>query len=159
MTIGSQSNFVMWWLWRIPIFLNRCNPWKSDDLCKCRYGSCESNWGWWHWIRVYVLPSFLKRVSWSFHDCSWEFPGLQQSGGCNKVSSADSANYLAFLQDLRQAFGPNKTIAAAVGLNTWVGPDKTPLTDVSAYAQVLDYICGLYSPSSKALTNPRLRQF
>ena len=46
-----------------------------------------------------------------------------------------------------------------MGLNTWLGPDKTPLTDVSAYAQVLDYICGLYSASSKAiLTNSRLRQ-
>ena len=110
----------------------------------------------------YVPPPFLKRlgVSWSFHDYSWESPNNQPSGGCNTVSADDSANFLDFLQTMRQTLGTNKTISAAVGLTTWNDANGSPLTNVSAYADVLDYICGLYSPFfNVVLTNSRLRQF
>ena len=54
----------------------------------------------------------------------------------------------------------NKIITAAVGIAPWLGPEGNPLKNVSDYAQVMDYICGLYySPSFRAVVfNPRLRQ-
>ena len=70
---------------------------------------------------------------------SWEFPG-KQGIGCNVVSADDSANYLSFLQTLRSMSGPNLIISAAVLVNTFVGPDGKPLTDVSGFAKVLDNI-------------------
>ena len=71
---------------------------------------------------------------------SWEAPN-SPGIGCNQLSTADSENFLAFLQELRaQPAGKNLYITAAVGINPWVGPDGQPLTDVSAFAQVLDHI-------------------
>jgi chitinase len=70
---------------------------------------------------------------------SWEFPG-KQGIGCNIVSANDSANYLSFLQTLRSMSGPNLIISAAVLVSPFVGPDGKPLTSVSGFAQVLDYI-------------------
>jgi len=69
---------------------------------------------------------------------SWEFPG-KQGIGCNIMSTNDSANFLSFLQTLRMS-GPNLTISAAVSANPFVGPDGKPLTNVSGFGQVLDYI-------------------
>ncbi|SRR6266478_2973903 len=70
---------------------------------------------------------------------SWESPG-KQGIGCNIVSTSDSANFLSFLQTLRVMSGPNLIISAAVPVNPFVGPDGKPLTDVSGFGQVLDYI-------------------
>src|SRR6266550_526527 len=70
---------------------------------------------------------------------SWEFPG-NQGIGCNIVSTNDSANFLSFLQTFRSISGPNLIISAAVPVNPFVGPDGKPLTDVSGFGQVLDYI-------------------
>lgn len=66
---------------------------------------------------------------------------------CNTFSSNDSSNFLAFLQDFRKEIGSNKTITAAVGFNTFIGPDGNHMTDVSDFAKVFDHICGLRSPS------------
>lgn len=92
----------------------------------------------------YVLSPFSETSNWSFHNYSWEFPNQVEE--CNTFSPNDTKNYLAFLQALRKALGKGKTITAAVGVVPWTGPDGTPLTDVSDYADELDYICGLYSP-------------
>ncbi|KAF8500362.1 glycoside hydrolase [Russula emetica] len=69
----------------------------------------------------------------------WEYPG-KQGIGCNIMSTNDSANFLSFLQTLRSMSGSNLTISAAVSVTPFVGPDGNPLTDVSAFGQVLDYI-------------------
>jgi chitinase len=51
----------------------------------------------------------------------WEFPVTQPSGGCNVVSPNDTANYLAFLQLMRQdPVGSSITLTAAVGLKPWL---------------------------------------
>jgi len=52
----------------------------------------------------------------------------------------DTANFLSFLQTLRSMSGPNLIISAAVLVRPFVGPDGKPLTDVSGFEQVLDYI-------------------
>jgi chitinase len=70
---------------------------------------------------------------------SWEYPG-KQGIGCNIVSTNDSVNFLSFLQTLRSMSGPDLIISAAVPVTPFVGPDGEPLTDVSGFGQVLDYI-------------------
>jgi hypothetical protein len=73
---------------------------------------------------------------------SWEDHNEPNSGiGCASPSSCDSANFLSFLQQLRSApAGKKLSITAAVYPTPFVGPNGAPLTDVSAYANVLDYV-------------------
>ncbi|KAI9460779.1 glycoside hydrolase family 18 protein [Boletus coccyginus] len=71
-------------------------------------------------------------------DFDWEYPG-KQGIGCNIVSPQDSANFLSFLQEMRQV-ASNLTLSAATSIKPWVDSTGTPLTDVSAYASVLDWI-------------------
>ncbi|CDO76031.1 Glycoside Hydrolase Family 18 protein [Trametes cinnabarina] len=75
-------------------------------------------------------------------DFDWEFPGAPSSGlSCNVVSAQDTTNYLSFLQKLRaDPVGKKLILTAATSLNPWKGPDGTPLTDVSGFAKVLDWI-------------------
>lgn len=57
---------------------------------------------------------------------------------CNVASADDTVNYLTFFQALREdPVGKNLIISAAVGLNTFKGTDGKPMTDVSAFAEVL----------------------
>lgn len=71
---------------------------------------------------------------------SWEYPN-RQGIGCNTISSADSANFLLFLQELRQdPIGKNLYLSAAVGITPFVGSDGTPMSDVSAFASPLNHI-------------------
>lgn len=73
-------------------------------------------------------------------DFDWEYPN-HQGIGCNTISPQDSANFLAFLQALRNdPDGRLMTVSAAVGTTPFAGPDGTPMTDVSAFAAVLDHI-------------------
>ncbi len=61
---------------------------------------------------------------------------------CNIVSKADTANFLSFLQTLRNQEGAKDLIiSAAVSLTPFVGSDGKPLSDVSAFGKVLNYIC------------------
>ncbi|KAJ7587134.1 glycoside hydrolase family 18 protein [Mycena floridula] len=73
-------------------------------------------------------------------DFDWEYPN-KQGIGCNTVSSSDSDNFLAMLQSLRSTtVGRDLYLSAAVGLVPWNGPDGTPLTDVSGFAEQLNHI-------------------
>ena len=77
--------------------------------------------------------------------CSWEYPN-KQGIGCNIISTNDSANFLTFLQTLRSQVGAqNLIISAAVSITPFAGPDGTPMTDVSGFAEVLDYIGSLFN--------------
>ncbi|KAA1479345.1 glycoside hydrolase [Dentipellis sp. KUC8613] len=70
----------------------------------------------------------------------WEYPG-KQGIGCNAMSASDSANFLSFLQELRQQDGADALqLSAAVSVTPFVGADGTPMTDVSDFAKVLDHI-------------------
>lgn len=72
-------------------------------------------------------------------DIDWEYPG-RQGAGSNGVSPADSANLLAFLQLLRATLPSSARITAAVADTPFTGPDGQPMNNVSAYAQVLDWV-------------------
>ena len=92
---------------------------------------------------IFIL---IFRISIHSLHYSWEFPGIQGIG-CNVISSNDSANFLLFLKTLRAQEGAqNITVSAAVLDSPFVGPDGTPLSDVSGFAKVLDYI-GTLSPT------------
>jgi chitinase len=68
------------------------------------------------------------------------------------VSARDSANFLAFLQTLRQQHGgEDLVLSAAVQTEPFVGANGMPLADVSGFAKVLDYI-GSLDTSSLAIT-------
>lgn len=72
---------------------------------------------------------------------SWEYPN-KQGIGCNVISPNDSSNFLLLLQEMNtnNAFN-NIKITAAVGMAPFAGPDGTPMSDVSAFAKVIDHIC------------------
>lgn len=72
------------------------------------------------------------------HLRSWEYPN-KQGAGCNVINSADTANFLSFLQELRGK-APNITLSAAASIVPFNGPDATPSNDVSEFAKVLDYV-------------------
>ncbi|KAF9484198.1 glycoside hydrolase family 18 protein [Pholiota conissans] len=71
-------------------------------------------------------------------DFDWEFPN--NAGAGQPFSSADTANLLLVFKALRVSLGPCKIISAAVSHTPWLGANGKPLTDVSAFAAVLNYI-------------------
>ncbi|KZT28075.1 glycoside hydrolase family 18 protein, partial [Neolentinus lepideus HHB14362 ss-1] len=73
-------------------------------------------------------------------DFDWEYPN-KLGAGCNTMSASDTTNFLSMLQELRsQSGGQNITVSAATSITPWLGESGTPLTDVSGFAKVLDYI-------------------
>lgn len=74
-------------------------------------------------------------------DFDWEYPN-NQGIGCNLISPNDSANLLETFKELRASpkFGKDRILTAATGLLPFTGPDGTPMTDVSEFAQFLDYV-------------------
>ncbi|KAF8624904.1 hypothetical protein AX15_005648, partial [Amanita polypyramis BW_CC] len=72
-------------------------------------------------------------------DFDWEFPN-SKGIGCNDNSADDTQNYLAFLKKLRAALDPSVKLSAAVNLKPFLGSDGQPMTDVSGFSSVLDYL-------------------
>lgn len=58
----------------------------------------------------------------------------------NIVSTSDSANYLWFLRALRAALPTGGVISTATQVWPFAGPDGNPMKDVSAFAEVIDWI-------------------
>ncbi|KAL8276452.1 hypothetical protein RQP46_011154 [Phenoliferia psychrophenolica] len=85
------------------------------------------------------LSSFATKWGFEGIDLDWEYPN-HQGIGCNNISSADSANLLLFVKELKHQLGPSKIITAAVSVNGLYGADGTILTDVSEYAKYIDYL-------------------
>ncbi|KZP14641.1 glycoside hydrolase family 18 protein [Athelia psychrophila] len=89
---------------------------------------------------VQAALALVQNYSLDGLEFDWEYPN-KQGVGCNTISADDSANFLSFLQALRQApGGANLTLSAAVSITPFVGPDGTPMSDVSEFAKVLNYI-------------------
>ncbi|TYJ53260.1 hypothetical protein B9479_006128 [Cryptococcus floricola] len=72
-------------------------------------------------------------------DIDWEYPGTSGADG-NAVSSDDSANFLTFLTDLRAALPSGAIITTATQVWPFADTDGNPMTDVSAFAKVIDWI-------------------
>ena len=57
------------------------------------------------------------------------------------MNKNDTANFLSFLQELRQdPLGRDLILSAAAPILPFTGPDGNPLSDVSDFANVLDFI-------------------
>ncbi|WVQ84655.1 hypothetical protein IAT38_006810 [Cryptococcus sp. DSM 104549] len=72
-------------------------------------------------------------------DIDWEYPGTSGADG-NAVSSSDSANFLLFLQALRSALPSDAIITTATQVWPFADTDGNPMSDVSAFADVIDWI-------------------
>ncbi|KAM0750346.1 glycoside hydrolase family 18 protein, partial [Meredithblackwellia eburnea MCA 4105] len=86
-------------------------------------------------------------------DIDWCYPGGGGDSG-NQVSSKDTANFLLFLQALRTSLGSDKIISACTTQQAFLGADGSPLTDVSAFAAVLDHILVMNYDVWGASSNP-----
>ena len=72
-------------------------------------------------------------------DLDWEYPNAQGAGG-NAISSADSANFLLYLTELRAALPSEAIITLATQVWPFAGSNGRPLSDVSEFAAVIDWI-------------------
>jgi chitinase len=72
-------------------------------------------------------------------DIDWEYPGVQGAGN-NAVSGSDSANFLLFLQELRAALPNGALISLATQVWPFADSNGRPMTDVSGFAAVIDWI-------------------
>ena len=71
---------------------------------------------------------------------SWEYPN-KQGIGCNVINANDTQNYLSFLQELRaNPVGSQLTLSAAASIAPFLDASGNPSTDLSGFAEVLDYI-------------------
>ncbi|KAJ7169102.1 glycoside hydrolase superfamily [Mycena crocata] len=87
---------------------------------------------------VSTLANVVSQYGLHGIDIDWEYPN--SAGAGNPYGSADAANFLTLLRDLRKALGTSKLISAAVTDLPWLGSNGSPLTDVSAYASQLTYV-------------------
>lgn len=95
-------------------------------------------------------------------DLDWEYPAQDGAGG-NLVSPNDGANFLAFLRVLRATLPQGAVITAATQTVPFAGADGEPMQDVSAFAEVLDWVllmnydtwgCECSFPCSSGLRRP-----
>ncbi|WVW86237.1 hypothetical protein I302_108279 [Kwoniella bestiolae CBS 10118] len=72
-------------------------------------------------------------------DIDWEYPGTTGADG-NAISSNDSANFLLFLQELRAALPTGALITTATQVWPFADSNGSPMSDVSEFAKVIDWI-------------------
>ena len=72
-------------------------------------------------------------------DLDWEYPGRQGAEG-NRVDGKDTPNFLLFLTILRAILPDTARISAAVQTSTFADTQAHPMTDLSDFARVLDWV-------------------
>ncbi|KAH6984513.1 glycoside hydrolase superfamily [Ilyonectria sp. MPI-CAGE-AT-0026] len=73
-------------------------------------------------------------------DFDWEYPN-RQGLGCNAINQNDTANFLSFLEELReQPKGKDLYLTAAGSLFPWNDASGVASTDLKGFASVLDYV-------------------
>ncbi|KAJ3722678.1 glycoside hydrolase superfamily [Lentinula raphanica] len=89
---------------------------------------------------VKAITDFATNYSLDGINFDWEYPN-HQGIGCNIVNANDTENFLTFLQELRaDPIGSNLTLSAATALTPFFDANGTALTNVSAFAEVFDFI-------------------
>ncbi|KAI3604579.1 glycoside hydrolase family 18 protein [Moniliophthora roreri] len=89
---------------------------------------------------VKTAVDVVKKYGLDGLDFDWEYPN-RQGIGCNVISKEDTPNFLSFLQELRKdPVGSNLTLTAATSIQPWNNTDGVPSSDLSGFAQVLDFI-------------------
>lgn len=72
-------------------------------------------------------------------DIDWEYPGTYGNQG-NTVSHNDTLDFLKFLRLLRESLPQEALITATATDSTWTNALGNPSVDVSAFAEVLDWV-------------------
>lgn len=72
-------------------------------------------------------------------DLDWEYPGAMGAAG-NAVSGDDTDNFLVFCRELRAAVPEGSLITAATQVWPFYGNNGQPLSDVSGFAEIFDWI-------------------
>ncbi|KAI0796747.1 glycoside hydrolase superfamily [Abortiporus biennis] len=85
------------------------------------------------------ILDFYKQYNLDGIDIDWEYPG-QQGDSANKVSTSDTANFLEFLKLLKSVLPEGAKITAATMTVPFANENGEPSDDVSAFADVLDWI-------------------
>ncbi|KAF9232667.1 chitinase [Melanogaster broomeanus] len=89
---------------------------------------------------VKTVVDFVVQYDLDGINFDWEYPN-HQGIGCNTISADDTQNFLSFLQELRSdPVGSTLTLSAATSIVPFTGATGSPLTDVSGFAEVFDYI-------------------
>ncbi|KAG1815160.1 glycoside hydrolase family 18 protein [Suillus subaureus] len=88
---------------------------------------------------VQSIVSMVNKYGFQGVEFDWEYPGSTNGLSCNTQSSQDTTNLLSTLQELKTAL-PNITLSAATPVKPWNDATGNPSTDLSSYAQALDYI-------------------
>jgi len=121
--------------------LNRVNAlvsiggWTGSRYFSSNVGSAKNRTAF-----VKTVINFAKKYHLDGLDFDWEFP-FKAGVGCNLLNKADTANFLSFLQELRKdPLGSKLILSAATSIVPFSGPNGNPLTDVSGFAKVLDYV-------------------
>ncbi|SJL02393.1 related to endochitinase [Armillaria ostoyae] len=109
--------------------------WTGSLYWSDNVGSAENRTAW-----IKTLTNLVSKYDLDGLDFDWEYPG-KQGIGCNALNTNDTANFLAFLKELREdPIGANLTLSAAASIAPFTGSDGTALTDVSEFAEYLDYV-------------------
>ncbi|KIJ60049.1 glycoside hydrolase family 18 protein [Hydnomerulius pinastri MD-312] len=88
---------------------------------------------------VKTVADFAERYDLDGINFDWEYPN-DQGIGCNTISANDTTNFLYFLQELRENVGERLTLSAATAVTPFIDATGSPSTDVTGFAEVLDYI-------------------
>ncbi|KAI0088180.1 glycoside hydrolase [Irpex rosettiformis] len=107
--------------------------WTGSSYFSSAFGSADNRTAF-----VKQCQSVIQKYQLDGLDFDWEYPS-DVGAGCNVNTPQDTANFLSFLQELRQA-EPNVTLSAATSISPFKGSTGSPSSDVSGFAKVLDYI-------------------
>ncbi|EIW83531.1 glycoside hydrolase family 18 protein, partial [Coniophora puteana RWD-64-598 SS2] len=102
-----------------------------------------------------TLTRFARKHHLDGINFDWEAPN-DPGIGCNTHSPNDTSNFLAYLQELRaDPVGSGLTLTAAVGVNPFPDASGNSSTNVSAFADVFDYVAvmnyGVWGPWSASV--------
>lgn len=88
---------------------------------------------------VKAITQLYQKVQLDGIDIDWEYPAKMGETG-NEVSATDTANFLAFLRLLRKTLPADAIITAATQSFPFANPEGLPMTNVTEFAEVLDWI-------------------
>lgn len=109
--------------------------WTGSQYFSTNVGSAENRTAF-----VKAVTDVAEKYCLDAIDFDWEYPG-NQGIGCNAVSANDTTNFLAFLKELRNTTtGKKLVLSAATSISPFYNASGVPSDDVSAFAEVLDYV-------------------
>ncbi|KAF4809936.1 Chitinase A1 [Colletotrichum siamense] len=110
--------------------------WTGSRWFSTAFGSAENRTAF-----VKTCLDLVEKYNLDGLDFDWEYPN-RQGLGCNAINKDDTANFLSFLQELRQKQPKQLYLTAATSLFPWY--DATGVSSVngtlSGFAKELDYL-------------------